>query len=152
MKYSVVIPTRDRELLLRQCLDSVEKALLTDTEIIIIRNLGKSEARNAGIAQARGEIIAFIDDDCLADPMWLTELFKSFNDPNVSIVIETTIYRRHGYRGHFPERIVQNFGRWPGAGNIAYRKKVFEKAGFFDPFFDSYNNEDTEMAIRAVSL
>lgn len=151
MKYSVVIPTRNREDQLKQCVESVKQSLPKDTEIIVIRDLGKSEARNAGIAKARGEIITFIDDDCVADPLWLTELVKCFDDPAIGIVIGTTIYRHRRYRGRFPERIVQNFGRWPGAGNIAYRKKVFQTAGGFDPFFDHYNNEDTEMAIRAVS-
>lgn len=151
MKYSVVIPTRNREALLRQCIDSVQKALPKDAEIVVIRDFGKSEARNAGIAKAQGEIIAFIDDDCIADPEWLNELLKSFDDPSAGIAVGNTVYRNHGYECHFPERIVRNFGSWPGAGNIAYRKSVFDSVGGFDNFFDAYNNEDTEMAIRAVA-
>lgn len=39
---------------------------------------GKSYALNAGIKEAEGEIIAFIDDDCLAEKKWLLNMLKCF--------------------------------------------------------------------------
>ncbi len=45
---------------------------------------GLDNARNAGIAAARGDIIAFIDDDCVAPPGWLARLPGEFDDPNVA--------------------------------------------------------------------
>jgi glycosyltransferase involved in cell wall biosynthesis len=116
------------------------------------KNQGLSAARNTGIAVARFDILAFTDDDCHVDARWLQELLPAFRDPAVGLAFGETIYIKPGYVGYFPERLVRNPGaHWPMGCNIAYRRAVFTKAGLFDPFFFRYNNEDSEMAIRAVT-
>jgi glycosyltransferase involved in cell wall biosynthesis len=44
---------------------------------------GLAPARNFGLAQSTGDIVATTDDDCIADPNWLTELVKPYADPEV---------------------------------------------------------------------
>jgi glycosyltransferase involved in cell wall biosynthesis len=45
---------------------------------------GLSETRNAGIGAASGQIVAFIDDDAVADSTWLERLAKAFHNPGVA--------------------------------------------------------------------
>jgi|GEM_PF-5783357 len=111
---SVVICTRNRCESLQQCLASVVGQDYLHYEIIVIndssndgtrevldhyhantvpikvfhnnRNMGICYSRNKGVALAANEIIAFIDDDCIAKKDWLTELTKPFNNPRVAVV------------------------------------------------------------------
>jgi glycosyltransferase involved in cell wall biosynthesis len=48
---------------------------------------GKSRALNAGIREARGEIIVFTDDDCIPSPGWVENILKEFeSDPGLSVL------------------------------------------------------------------
>ncbi len=116
------------------------------------KNCGLSLARNTGIERARHTVVAFTDDDCVPHKEWLHHLAAGFKNDSVGLVMGQTFYIAEGYRGYFPERLVKNIGaKWPMGCNMAYRKEVFQKCGGFDPNFFYYNNEDSEMAIRAVA-
>ncbi len=48
---------------------------------------GLSRARNAAMSEAGGDIVAFLDDDCEADPNWLSVIAEGFaNDPDLGVV------------------------------------------------------------------
>ncbi len=49
-------------------------------------NCGQSAARNRGVRAAAGEIVAFIDSDCTAEPRWLRDLLPYFSDPRIALV------------------------------------------------------------------
>jgi glycosyltransferase involved in cell wall biosynthesis len=56
------------------------------SDITVVENSGQagiSVARNVGMAYATGEILAFIDDDAIADREWLSHLMQGYEDPDV---------------------------------------------------------------------
>lgn len=175
---SVVVSTFNRAEYLKKCIGSLIKLNFDNFEIIIVNdgstdntgsyldslkndkiksihhkeNLGLSSARNSGIKAAKYNIIAFIDDDCLADKNWLRKIAEGFTDDNIGFVIGQVFYIKKDYKGYFPERLVRNINaKWPMGCNIAYQKKVFDKIGFFEDVFFKYRNEDSEMAIRTIA-
>ena len=107
---SVVIACPNDSQMLRQCLDALEKQTYRNFEVIVLPDeslddsssklqtfnfqlstipTGKvrpAEKRNAGIAEAKGEIVAFIDDDAYPDPHWLEFAVKYFAIDDVGAV------------------------------------------------------------------
>lgn len=49
-----------------------------------VQSRGLSGARNSGVQLARSPIVAFLDDDAIADPAWLEALVATYDDPSVA--------------------------------------------------------------------
>ena len=63
--------------------------LLEDLPVRVIRldrNVGQSAARNLAAAEATGDLLAFTDNDCTADPRWLRDLVPWFDTPERAAV------------------------------------------------------------------
>jgi len=110
--------------------------------------LGLSVARNAGVRQAKGEIISFTDDDAIPTPQYVAELLAPYSDPSVACVGGKIVASwpdgtppdwfspRYGNVvgqtsfGHTP-RLMRK-GEFPFGGNISFRKEAFQALGGFD--------------------
>ena len=170
---SVIIGTYNRANYLEKCLDSMVEQTYANFEVIVVNGPstdntkgilkrysfkiiqqnekgGLSAARNIGIKEAKGEIIAFIDDDGIADKNWLDELTRLYTTTDIVSVggkivpiwlserPEWYTDRLGGYLSllDFSQNIEQMvFPEHPYGCNMSFRKKIFKELGCFDASF-----------------
>jgi GT2 family glycosyltransferase len=118
---------------------------------IFLEDAGISVKRNAGSKVARGEVLAFIDDDCVPAAGWAGQgLFYLDNNKDAAGCEGRTILECEAVAAPAAE-----FKRLEKAGfrtnNIFYKKSVFESAGGFDERF-TFQREDADLAFSVLSL
>src|SRR6266851_802989 len=80
------IPPREIIVVIDHNTQLLERTQAQLPNVISIENCevqGLSGARNSGIARAKGKLIAFLDDDAIAEPDWLIRLSQCCEDPQV---------------------------------------------------------------------
>jgi glycosyltransferase involved in cell wall biosynthesis len=103
-------------------------------------------ARNRGIREARGQWIAFFDDDQIADPRWLAELYGGAQAKNCRVVGGTV--RMLLGEAILADQPIRYGGRiTPGCGNLMVERCVFDEVGVFRTEIAG-RGEDTDLFVR----
>lgn len=199
MEISVVIPTYNRFEKLRRCLESVrDQDFKGEYEVLVVEDdasgrsravvedvgrlskkapfryfsqdhKGPATARNRGVSEAKAEIIAFTDDDCVVPKNWLTSLALGFEQYKSAggvggymeapaETMKCSIFSR--YESHVTHKVygagsVEVLGGFEvptgGTNNIAFKKSVIKEVGGFDETFPVAAGEDADLKLRIVS-
>lgn len=188
--FSIIIPLYNKENAIENTLKSVFNQSFTDYEVIVINdgstdkseekvnvfsdarlrlisteNKGVSQARNVGISESRGKLIAFLDADDYWFPTHLAslhQLYKNFPEAGLLATNYQFYYsdkkiiqpvfdaipteKWSGIVSDFFKASMQFRLAWTSA--VAVRKDVFQSLGYFDENITLGAGEDTDMWIR----
>lgn len=174
-KFSVIVCTRNGSATLRPCLESLQKLNYPDFELLLIDDgstdavpeiakefpkvryvrqdpAGLSVARNHGMKEAAGSLLAYTDDDCIIHPDWLLHLSHAFavspkvaaaGGPNIPPPprngVEAVVAAAPGAPAHV---LLDNVEaeHLPGC-NLAIRKVALEYIGGFRDVFRSAGDD-----------
>ena len=196
---TIIICTVDRLANLERCLESLQPFREAVAEVIVVNNgschtaveeiamrhnarvaneagRGSGRARNTGIRVARGNFIAFLDDDTQAGENWLQRLVAPLADSTLDCVLGAvraenpalavhqaferllcaglpdapTMLDARAAADRFPLRMAMNGFTM----NVAFRRDVFERFGYFDQRFGPgtriRTGDDTELFFNVL--
>ena len=184
VQISVVLPTYNRKEKLLECLSSLERQTCPpDTfEVIVVddgsadgtpaavreyltqtrlrlryiqgEHAGPGMARNTGVQQAGGEVIAFIEDDVIAEEHWLEHALREIQSRSVDCLEGVTLLQGSAE----PVRVFdepEHFSFIPC--NLFVRRDVFVRLGgydaqFFDKQMNLYFREDADFGFRLLEV
>jgi glycosyltransferase involved in cell wall biosynthesis len=182
-RVSIIVPVYNGESTITDCIESlmdlsfprnevelllVDNASTDDTSSILGRyrdravilrepKRGPAAARNRGLSNATGDIVAFTDADCVVDRDWLSRIIAPLRDPAVGIVGGTILALKprnaiaeFGERIHDHRMAIECYSP-PYAITMSWAspRSVFEKVGPFDE--DLLRCEDCDLAYRIVA-
>jgi len=176
---SVIIPFKKSSSYLSECLEALshqsythfeiillpdkkEKFIFSNAKVFVTGPIGPAEKRDIGVAKAKGEMLAFIDDDAYPDKDWLANAKPYFQNPEISAVCGPGVTPGNDSISQKAGGFVNSL--WFGSGgagtyrfipkkkryvddfpsmNFIVRKTDFLKAGGFDTHF--WPGEDTKL-------
>lgn len=168
IKFSVIIPFKSRNRYVYQCLDHLKKQSYKNFEIILLPDsvtgpLGPAEKRDLGVKKAKGDILAFIDDDAYPDKRWLENIIPHFSNSKIAAVCgpgitpsdSTWQEQASGWfsasplgGGSYTYRFLPQAKRFVDdypSMNLAVLKSDFLKVGGFDSNY--WPGEDTKLCL-----
>ena len=137
-------------------------ARFPDVRLIRQANRGLAVARNVGLAAATGEVVAYTDADCAADPDWLTHLVHRLADTGAAAAGGPNLSPDDGWLAACvaaapgqPHEMLEPDGgaeHLPGC-NMAFDRNALAAVGGFDPRFRTAGDDvDSDEARLAISI
>ena len=190
LKFSVVIPTYNEEKCIGECLTSIQNGSVLPDEIIVSDGLSTDKTveiaskygakivinqrrhaaggRNAGIRASKGDVVVFIDADCIADVDWLKEIKFAFENEDIDglgTFIEpafpANIYEE--FWGTLSLQLLMTYGDEPYyvthktlneafiTASCAYKRRLLYELKGFSNYFGN-NAEDIDLCWRAIDV
>ena len=175
VKISVIIAAYNRPDLLEACFCALTKQTYKDFEVLSVVGYSKevlelsqkyakkyknfnafktdsdspSRKRNVGIKKAKGEIIAFTDDDCVPSKDWIKNIVKEFKKSKDIVLLEGYTYTDNTNRPVFSNAPQNHSGGIYPTCNLSFRKEVLKKTGGFDESYYFFR-EDSDAAFAAM--
>jgi len=182
IRISVIIPTLNENAVIQRCLDALARnrfpkdafevivvdngstdgtveavrlfQALHSLKIINLERVHISALRNRGALEARGEILAFLDADCLAAPEWLTNALRLFEDHREGIIgAHYQIPDDATWVGRIwcQDRLTDKVGvvSYVPSGDLLIHRELFFQIGGFDESLQT--NEDFEFCQRVIA-
>jgi glycosyltransferase involved in cell wall biosynthesis len=185
--FSIIIPTYNRPEKIKECLDSltIQEYPSTKFEVIVVddgskisledivntysnklditlirqSNAGPATARNTGASKAKGEFLAFTDDDCIPAIDWLTNLaLKLSQTPDYLIGGRTVNALPQNLYSTASQELIDYLYKYYNtssrplnffaSNNLALPANLFQKLGGFDTSFPLAAAEDREFCER----
>jgi GT2 family glycosyltransferase len=120
--------------------------------------LPPAQARNRGIAASTGEILVFLDADCVPEPDWLAHLIAPYSSSEVHVVggsmapegpgfwtLADNISTFHEYLS----TLGPGFREQLPTFNLSFRRSVLHEIGGFDEAYPYPAGEDADLTVRA---
>ena len=182
---SIIIPTKNCKENIENLINSLKNQTYKNFEVIIVSsskkdycsvkkfkrlklikvhsNWNANMARNVGIRKSKGEIIAFIDSDGIADKNWLKNIVSNYKSDEITCVASSVLELRNTLASDYlaitpfqpspvyNKKIIINKNnfhktRYPIGCNLTFRKEVFNKVGYLDEKI--YRYEEIEFLWR----
>jgi len=177
MKITIVSPLFNAHATILQCIGGLKNQSFTDFEVIFVdsspnsytkeiimqnsnyklissvKKLSSQSARNLGAKHAQGEILVFLDPDCIPDKDWLLNLYESFKKGYTVVGGSINCFPGNYWAG---VAHIEKFWMWLPNGksrilkmfpsaNFSIKKKLFDDLG---GFYEKYEAADIEFCYR----
>jgi glycosyltransferase involved in cell wall biosynthesis len=176
IKVTFIIPARNSEKTLNECLVSIlGQSIGRDIfEVLVIDNgstdrtvriakekglqvlngpgLTVSALRNLGVRNSQGEILAFVDSDCVIASDWLRNAIPLFDNPEIGAAGAPTLVPENGtwvqwsWYMHRKKRVNREYVKWLPTENLLVKREIFEKIGGFNE--ELVTCEDVDLCYR----